>query len=525
MSRQQKRYLARKAAKINRFKPMLFSDDMKHLAYTQGWKPLVDILKHAVSSEDFLTDPRVPDVDKKIFGKTNTFDIWVPHEYVEDCPQNVTQYGQISERDETHMNTLQEVIDREGLNNPGTMWMDIAMLIAGHHRRWVCKTRLGTKGFVYSVSRKFSYLELLLSGVAGQAKIEELLVDDNMRPDRHPWDLFQSIESIYGKYIQAGTMTEDQWLARTNSNAGKAMDKLIRKHPMDPAVYRAWKKVIEGYWYTHRGKDKGALKKGDKVYIHPRPNLLDNMKLPTSDKYFSPAGRAAENQLNDQLLDEQAVAYINSEEAQEILGVNKNQVSQVIDHTLRGVVKQFNSISKGEPQIDDFGDKLPPPGEGLFDNNGAATACHRFVEQLFPIYMEKIHGVKQVKQKGKGNAHIDYKGMKEEILQLFAEFKCTIKGTGLTTKLPKLTHVFFVFLNGNKYDEMVAGWIHASRERWSQTMGKPQISKKEIYEHGNILIGNIVQEKNGKQEQLKMVYQKINPETPLVRKRESGKYW
>ena len=139
--------------------------------------------------------------------------------------------------------------------------------------------------------------------------------------------------------------------------------------------------------------------------------------------------------------------------------------------------------------------------------------------------MEKIHGVKQVKQKGKGNAHIDYKGMKKEILQLFAEFKCTIKGTGLTTKLPKLTHVFFVFLNGNKYDEMVAGWIHASRERWSQTMGKPQISKKEIYEHGNILIGNIVQEKNGKQEQLKMVYQKINPETPLVRKRESGKYW
>ena len=116
--------------------------------------------------------------------------------------------------------------------------------------------------------------------------------------------------------------------------------------------------------------------------------------------------------------------------------------------------------------------------------------------------------------------------MKKEILRLFAEFKCTIKGTALTTKIPKLTHVFFVFLNGNKYDEMVAGWIHASRERWSQTMGKPQISKKEIFEHGNLLLGDIVETKNnqGKKE-LKMMYKKVNPETPLVRRKESGKYW
>ncbi len=524
MSRQQRRYEERKAAKINRFKPMAFSDDMKHLAYTHGWKPLIDILKHAVSSEDFLTDPRVPDEDKKVFGKTNTFDIWVPHEYVEDCPQNVTQYGQISQRDETHMNSLQEVIGREGLNNPGTMWMDIAMLIAGHHRRWVCKTRLGTKGFVYSVSRKFSYLQLLMDGAYGQAKIEELLVDDNMRPDRHPWDLFQSIESIYSKYIEAGTMTADQWTKDGRSAEGKVMNALIRKHPMEPTTYRAFKRVIEGFHWTNTAKkDKGALIAGKTYFVPPRPNLWDSMKKPVDDSLFRTAVACAKNQLDDFKLKQQAVAYVNSKFGKDLLGVDVKQPAPWLDLSVRKVISILNKVTTIE-EPDGFGGYYKVK-KSIFTNNGMADQFHRQLEMVIPTTLYHMHGLEV--EPTIGNEHIDYISTDPKTgKKVYVEFKCSIKGKSLTSNLPKYTHVLFCFMDGTNYDKLVMGWIDAKDGVWSQTQGRPQLTKASIKEHGNIVIGDIVETKNSKGSKvLKMVYKKVNPEVPLINLSDSSKFF
>ena len=54
--------------------------------------------------------------------------------------------------------------------------------------------------------------------------------------------------------------------------------------------------------------------------------------------------------------------------------------------------------------------------------------------------------------------------------------------------------------------------------------GRPQISKKSIKEHGNIVIGDIVEGVKKVRRKLRMVYKKVDPET-LVRKRDSTKFF
>ena len=512
-----------KIPEIDRYTPAVFTDEMKHLAYQKGWKPVQDILKHAVPYKDILTDPRVPEIDRQIFGGTNAFDIWVPHEYVDDCPQNEAQYGLIDERDETHMDSLQETLGKDELNNPGTMWMDIAMLIAGHHRRYVCKTRLGTKGFVYSISKKFSYLQLLLSGVAGQAKIEELLVDDNMRPDRHPWDLFNSIESIYSKYIEAGTMTKDQWTKDGRSAEGKIMNALIRKHPMEPKTYRAFKSVMEGFTWTNTAKkDKGGLVAGKTYFVPPRPNLWDSMKKPVDDPLFRTAVACAKNQLDDFKLKQQAVEYTNSKVAKDILGVDAKQPRPWLDKSIRKVITIINKVTELVVP-DDFGGYYKVK-KSLFTNNGMADVFHKQLEMVVPNTLFNMHGL--VMKPTKGNEHIDYTATDPKTgKKIYAEFKCSIKGKSLTSNLPKYTHVLFCFMDGTNYDKIVMGWIDAKDGVWSQTQGRPQLTKASIKEHGNIVIGDIVEESKQGKKVLKMVYKKVDPETPLVNLSDSTKFF
>ena len=126
----------------------------------------------------------------------------------------------------------------------------------------------------------------------------------------------------------------------------------------------------------------------------------------------------------------------------------------------------------------------------------------------------------------KGNEHIDYIATEPKTgKKIYAEFKCSIKGKSLTSNLPKYTHVLFCFMDGTNYDKIVMGWIDAKDGVWSQTQGRPQLTKASIKEHGNIVIGDIVEESKQGKKVLKMVYKKVDPETPLVNLSDSTKFF
>jgi|2_EtaG_2_1085320.scaffolds.fasta_scaffold23616_2 hypothetical protein len=489
--------------------PYSFTKEEENKRVLEEWVTFENVLRHGLTREQMLNSPDVPEIDKQLFRNTKTFDFWIAHEYIQDCPQNIDQYNEWSERSNEHMINLENSFLNDGVKEPGTVWSDVAMLLAGHHRRYVCKHNLETKGFVYCISRSDFYVNLTLQGPSGLAKIEELLVEYNMRPDRELIDLFESIESIRVKKVEAGEMDERQWEEDGRTVKGREMNELIRKHPMSPKVYRAMMKIRDGWTYEYKGKTKGGLING-KSYFIPGRNKLNDLwgsvsKKQTEDGYRAPVS-AAKNQLDDWKLQQQAVTRQPNEVSNEVLGVNSSTLPEWLSHTLNKVIESLDRTS--EQTLDDgFGGTLSV-GDALFDNNGMANTFHRLFEKYAPVYLEKCNGIKS--KPTVGNEHLDFESLASKITKyqtIYCEWKFTSKGVSITSNLPKFTTVLTGFIDGTNYKNLIIAIGNYTSDHWTHSQGRPQLTKKVIYENATFLVGSITKEKRGKKEILKLNYE------------------
>jgi len=489
--------------------PHDFSKEENKIREENGWDKLVDVLQHAMTREEMLNSTDVPEIDKQIFRKTKTFDFYIFHEYIDDCPQNLDQYDDWEGRNQQHFDDLENSFLNDGVEEPGTLWYDVSMLQAGHHRRYVAKNRLKTKGFVYSISRGDVYTKLVLLGPKGLALIEEKLVNLNMRPDREYIETFKSIESIRTKKVLCGLLDERQWEEDSSTPKGQEIDSLVRKHPMSPLVYRAMMKIKYGFTYTHKSKTQGGLIKDSSYRVPPRkgPKDLWNSvsKKKTEDGYREPI-KAAENQLEDWKLQQKAVTRQANEVSDKLFGVGSSTIPKWMSLTLEKVIESLDKTS--QQQLDDgFGGKLSV-GDALFDNNGMANSFHRLFEKFAPVFIEKIEGIKS--KDTIGNEHLDWESLPSKETKystLYGEWKFTCKGVSITSNLPKYTTVLTGFIKGTDYRNLIIAVGNYGVDEWSHNQGRPQLTKKVIYENATFLVGSITKEKRGKKEILKLNYE------------------
>ena len=63
------------------------------------------------------------------------------------------------------------------------------------------------------------------------------------------------------------------------------------------------------------------------------------------------------------------------------------------------------------------------------------------------------------------------------------------------------------FIKGTDYRNLIIAVGNYGVDEWSHNQGRPQLTKKVIYENATFLVGSITKEKRGKKEILKLNYE------------------